>query len=71
MAESKRFSHKPFGTLHYYIEPQKVENSIAVGCNWSYVSQDKRKAANVAKSEDWVKDLLNHDCKFEGSRTVC
>lgn len=52
MAESKRFGHKPFGTLHYYIGPQKVENSIAVGCNWSYVSQDKRKAANVAKSED-------------------
>lgn len=38
-----------------------AKGDIVVGCDWSYESQDERKATNVAEHEDWPADLLEHE----------
>lgn len=49
-----------------------AKGDIVVGCDWSYESQDERKATNVAEREDWAADLLEHEyCEVEERRTVC
>lgn len=48
-----------------------AKGDIVVGCDWSYESQDMRKATNVAESEDWPADLLEHEyCEVE-ERSTC
>lgn len=48
-----------------------AKGDIVVGCDWSYESQDERKATNVARSKDWPADLLEHEyCKVEERRAV-
>ena len=48
-----------------------AKGDIVVGCDWSYESQDERKATNVAQSKDWPADLLEHDyCEVE-DRSMC
>lgn len=43
-----------------------AKGNIVVGCDWSYESQDERKATNVAENEDWPADLLEHEyCEIE------
>lgn len=49
-----------------------AKGDIVVGCDWSYESQDERKATNVAEREDWAADLLEHEyCEVEERCTVC